>query len=307
MPFELACPECQAPLGALESDRQRCARCGVDYHREGGIWGFLRPGRRAAAEEFIDRYSLVRQREGRDAPTAEDLLALPYRDRTGRHVREWSVRAASFEALLEEVVIPREERRAARSRILDAGAGVGWLAYRLAHRGHELAALDLVRGDVALGAHAKYPTGFLSIQAELLALPFASRSVDLVIFNASLHYASSFAATLREALRVLVDGGRIVVMDTPFYRDSSSGRAMLAEREKAFRGRYGLRETREHSEGFLTGETLERLEKDLGISWAIHQPWYGLRWWAKPWVARLKRSREPAQFMLIVGKRRGES
>jgi len=307
MPFELACPECHAPLIALGSDARRCERCGVDYRADGGIWGFLRPTKIAAVEEFIDRYSTVRRAEGRNALRVEHLLALPYRDRTGRHVREWSVRAASFDALLEEVIIPREERSLARARVLDAGAGVGWLAYRLATRGHEVAAIDLVRGDAALGAHAKFPTPFLSVQAELEALPFASRSVDMVIYNASLHYASSYAATLREALRVLVDGGRIVIMDTPFYRDPSSGRRMMAERDTAFAKRYGLEETREQSEGFLTRETLDRLEQDLGVSWTIHHPWYGLRWWAKPWVARLKRSREPAQFMLVVGTRRGES
>jgi hypothetical protein len=39
----------------------------------------------------------------------------------------------------------------------------------------------------------------------------------------------------------------------------------------------------------------------------MHQPWYGLRWWAKPHIARLRGSREPAQFKLVVGQRLGES
>jgi hypothetical protein len=42
-------------------------------------------------------------------------------------------------------------------------------------------------------------------------------------------------------LRVLAPRGRVVIMDSPMYRDHSSGLAMVREREEAFERPYGFR------------------------------------------------------------------
>jgi hypothetical protein len=40
----------------------------------------------------------------------------------------------------------------------------------------------------------------------------------------------------------------------------------------------------------------------LSLRWRFIQPWYGLRWALRPWLARLRGHREPATFQLIIGE-----
>ncbi len=263
----------------------------------------LGEGRQQAFREFVTQYETVRTAEARRVQDPEHLRALPFRDRSRRRSYEWRIRARSYRALLTRVVGPLEAASHGPRKILDMGSGVGWLAYRLALRGHDVAAIDLVTNDFdGMGLHKHYDRAFTSLQAEFDRLPFQDGSVDLVINNASFHYAADYAATLREALRVLAPDGRIVIMDTPIYRDGTSGQRMVQERENAFERRYGFRGT--WTEGFLTDDRLAALAVELGLHWEIFEPWYGVRWWIKPWIARVRGGREPARFKLVVGRRR---
>lgn len=116
--------------------------------------------------------------------------------------------------------------------ILDLGAGNGWLSNRLAMRGHQVAAVDLTTNDFdGLGCFRHYETTFMPVQADFDYLPFMNCSVDLVLFDASLHYATCYEKTFHELLRVLNPGGRLVIIDTPFYEDKASGEKMVKERQ----------------------------------------------------------------------------
>ena len=83
------------------------------------------------SDRFCADYAAHRAREGRAHKGAE-LQSLPYLA-TGPLVRQWSVRARTFEALVAKVVWPLERDRPLD--VLDLGAGNGWLSYRLALRG----------------------------------------------------------------------------------------------------------------------------------------------------------------------------
>jgi SAM-dependent methyltransferase len=204
--------------------------------------------------------------------------------------------------LVQRVIRPLEASSTAPLKILDVGSGIGWLAYRLTLRGHDVAAIDLVASDVdGLGVHKHYDRTFPSLQAEFDWLPLLDGSVDLVVYNAAFHYAADYVTTLCEALRVLSPRGRLVILDTPIYRDGSSGERMVQERDQAFERRHGFRGTA--TEGFLTYDRLTALEGKLALRWELLAPWYGVRWWLKPWLARLRGGREPAQFKLVIGHR----
>ena len=58
----------------------------------------------------------------------------------------------------------------------------------------------------------------------------AGASFDLVVFNASLHYAEDLGAALGEARRVARVGARLVVLDSPFYASETHGEAMVREK-----------------------------------------------------------------------------
>jgi SAM-dependent methyltransferase len=303
--WQLVCPSCHEGLTPTHEGELTCPRCRLAFRREAGIWHFLVEARRRAFEEFVARYETVRTAEGRHIRDPRHLRALPFRDLSRKRRYEWAIRSRSFRALLERVIAPLERGLGRPLRILDLGSGLGWLAYRLTARGHDVAAVDLLLNEFdGLGAHRHYDRDFLRVQAEFDSLPFRDENVDVVVFNAAFHYAADYAGTLREALRVLAPGGRVVIMDTPLYRDPSSGEAMVREREASFEGQYGLRPNAVRSEGFLTYRRLEKLEHQLDVRWELAAPWYGVRWWLRPWIARMRGTREPARFELIVGRRR---
>jgi SAM-dependent methyltransferase len=299
MRWDFACPSCRAVLTSLNPDQQRCPRCEATYRREDGIWRLLAEGRLEQFREFIERYETVRTAEGRRIQNADALRALPFRDRSRKRDYEWRIRAKSYRTLIRCVIEPFE-KRVGRLRIADLGSGLGWLAYRLTLRGHDVAAVDLLTNDFdGLGVHRQYGCAFESIQAEFECLPFADASIDIVIYNAAFHYAKDYVVSLTEAVRVLGPGGSVVITDTPIYRDGSSGVRMVEERDRAFLRLHGFRGTR--TEAFLTYHRLDELQSKVGVRWELYEPWYGLRWWSKPWLARLRGTREPARFKLVVG------
>jgi hypothetical protein len=54
----------------------------------------------------------------------------------------------------------------------------------------------------------------------------------------------------------------------------------------------------------IRASSIFSLQRQLALRWEIFEPWYGVRWWLKPWVARLRGLREPARLKLVVGRSR---
>ncbi|MFQ5400753.1 MAG: methyltransferase domain-containing protein [Anaerolineae bacterium] len=304
--FDLACPLCKTPL-AITGGEAQCPQDGQTYRRVDGIWQLLRPDRAPLFAQFIHEYETIRTAEGRGSNDPAYYRALPFADLSGKMTADWAIRAQSFTTLLEQVIRPLENRQPAAVRplrILDLGAGNSWLSYRLAKRGHHLAAVDLtVNHFDGLGAHTMYDADFLPIQAEFDHLPFTHSQVNLVIFNASLHYSADYAATLREAWRVAGPGGVVAVVDTPLYHDPASGAQMVREREAQFQERYGFPSNALPNENYLTYRRLDALAAELGLRRQLLWPVPRWRWAVRRLRTRLRGRREPAQFPLIVLRR----
>ncbi len=189
-------------------------------------------------------------------------------------------------------------------KILDLGAGNGWLSNRLAAQGDRVFAVDLlVNEQDGLGAWKHYEHAFTPLQAEFNRLPIMDGFADAVIFNASFHYAENYTETLREAFRVLSMQGLVVITDSPVYRRGASGEKMVEERGAQFQAKYGLTSDALQSENYLTYTRLQDLAHELNITWIRITPFYGFRWMLRPLVARILRRREPAKFHLIVGRK----
>ncbi len=302
--FQFACPICRTPLASLTADRLRCSTDGSIYDRRDGIWRFLPPDRQAHYEQFMREYQIVRQAEKRGSPDDAYYRALPFADLTDQFSADWQIRARSFRAFLRDVLQPLERAQQPPLHVVDLGAGNGWLSYRLAQRGHCVAAVDLIDNPFdGLGAHVHYDAAFTPVQAEFDRLPFIDCHVDLVIYNASLHYSTRYETTLGDALRVLQPAGQIVILDSPVYRSASSGAEMVREREAAFIQMVGFASNALPSENYLTDQRLSDLGETLHLRWQFIQPFYNWRWSLRPLKARLLRRREPARFIVIAGQR----
>jgi ubiquinone/menaquinone biosynthesis C-methylase UbiE len=193
---------------------------------------------------------------------------------------------------------------------LDLGAGNCWMSFRLALEGQHPVAVDLLTNDRdGLAAAAHYDRylaePFPRFQAEMTRLPFAAEQFNIVVFNASFHYAEDYEATLSEALRCLKIGGRVILCDTPWYSCEESGQRMIAERQASYLRSYGTASASIASLEYLTDERLSQLEKRFSIRWEVHQPSYGLSWKMRPLMAKIRGRREPSRFRLYVAKRNG--
>jgi SAM-dependent methyltransferase/uncharacterized protein YbaR (Trm112 family) len=303
-PFLFACPICRSPLLDENPAQLRCPTDGSVYCKVDGIWYCLPDQLRSSFQQFIPEYEHIRLAEGRGADTPTYYRALPFQDLTGRFQADWQIRSRSYQTLIAEIVLPLEKRLHRPLQILDLGAGNCWLSYRLAQRAHNVAAVDLSTNPLdGLGAWIHYDAAFTPIQADFDHLPFQDNQLDLVIYNASLHYSRHYENTLSASWRLLQPCGVLVILDSPLYHSAGSGVQMVREREAQFLQTYGFPSNGLDSENFLTYERLAVLSQHLGVDWRLIRPFYNLGWELRPWKARLRGQREPARFALIIASK----
>lgn len=129
--------------------------------------------------------------------------------------------AEAWEAMREgffpdELAVSALERASLRPGALavDVGAGSGFLTRRLLARGLRVIAVD--RSEAMIEQLQKLPQGegvLEAIKAEATNLPLPSRIADYVFANMCLHHVEEPEAGIREMVRVLSPGGRLVITD----------------------------------------------------------------------------------------------
>ena len=256
-----------------------------------------------ARQRFLKEYRHIRRAEGRGSDSADYYQALPFRDLSGRSPAMWRMRAQTYSWFERKVLLPLERRKAGPLDVLDLGAGNCWLSNRLCLRGHRPVAVDIFPDNRdGLGAARHYEHRFPTIEADFDYLPLPSRSFDLVVFNASLHYSTDYVRTLSEARLCLRPSGLVVVLDSPIYRQSEHGIRMVKEKHTRFLQEYGFRSDALPSLEFLDFGTIRFLRQALAIRWQIFKPWYGWRWHLRPLQAWLRKRRPPSRFWILVGR-----
>jgi len=307
----LQCPRCAGWIGHLpdthtEDTSLICPDCYLKLTCEHGIWRSLLPERSAHFFDFIqeDQRNLAEGSEN-----AEYYLALPYRDLSGRDSQRWALRSRTFQYIKRHILPDIEPKHDGQLRILDLGAGVGWLSYRLALEGHAPIAADLLTNDHdGLGAALHYKknltTLFPRFQAEFNTLPFVDDSFDLVIYNASFHCSENYERSLAEALRCTRADGIVLIAETPWYSAEMNSPKMLTARREACAECNSLSLDTFNSLEYLTDQRLQHMEASFGIHWQIHTPNYGVHRLMRQVLSRLHGNQEQSQLRIYSAKAR---
>lgn len=297
-----ACPDCRIATQALETDPFLlwCGQCGQRFERTAGIYRFLSRARADVAEGFVRQYRSIRTRDGFREAAPDYYRMLPFVRKSDPRASEWRVRRESY-AHLQRSALPGVEQ--GPLRVLDLGAGSGWLSHRLASFGHSVVALDRLDDDVdGLGVCKHYAVPFAVVQADFDALPFQAGEFDVVILNGSLHYSADPAVTLSEAARTLAANGTLVVMDSPMFERRSDGDAMVESQLRAFVTDYGIVDAVQPGVGYLTFRELHQAAIGLGLRDRFVRSRGPLPWRFRRWLSRWKIHRSPATFGVWVAQ-----
>jgi SAM-dependent methyltransferase len=243
---------------------------------------------RGPVRRFVEDYRRVRRDEGYASDDPAFAARLPFIDTTGRNRAAWRVRARHYlvvRALF--ALLPRFER------VLDLGAGNGWLARRLA-RSRRVTALDVDAGPTGLGALGDRRVD--RVCAELESLPFAAGRFDAAIAAASLHYAVDLPRALGELGRVLRPGGVLVVVDSPVYADAAA-RDRARQRTRAYFEAAGAAHLADRYRGLV------RRELDDGGAFRFTALTPGIGSFGAA-LSRLRGRAEGARMPVLLGRRR---
>jgi ubiquinone/menaquinone biosynthesis C-methylase UbiE len=105
--------------------------------------------------------------------------------------------------------------------IADLGAGEGASSLLLAQRAKKVIAVDSSARMIEVGREQAQRHGVKNIDyrlGDMEEIPIGDGEVDLVFFSQSLHHALHPELALAEAARILVPGGRIVILDLVRHR-----------------------------------------------------------------------------------------
>jgi len=105
--------------------------------------------------------------------------------------------------------------------VADLGAGEGSFALLLAERATKVIAVDTSAKMLEVGRDQALRHGVKNVEfrhGDMEEIPIADAEVDLVFFSQSLHHALHPERALQQANRILVPGGRIVILDQARHR-----------------------------------------------------------------------------------------
>jgi ubiquinone/menaquinone biosynthesis C-methylase UbiE len=197
----------------------------------------------------------LRTRSARPYATAEDdaangprggwLRSHLLRRAWGSRVRSWDHHVQSspaFDAVLDAVVARAEPQ--VTDRVVDLGAGTGYVSLALAPKVDRVVAADLAKPMVdalAEKAASRSLGNVHPIVVDLSHLELPESSVDLVVSNYALHHLTDDdkVALVARASRWLRPGGRLVVADMMFGRGTSQRDRAIIRRKLVSLARLG--------------------------------------------------------------------
>lgn len=194
----------------------------------------------------------------------EDARA--YFDRVAAEFSEQPLPGRTWEGLARGLL-----QLAPRGRYVDLGVGDGLLTMMLAEVASEVVAVDLspqMLAQLRTRAAQKGIANIVALESDIARLALPDQSFDVAVLSQALHHCEDPLSALKEAQRVLVRGGRLLVLDLVAHGES------------------WVKEQLQHRHlGFGEGE-LEHMLLEAGFE--------------RPCVRRAARDPQPPHFMTLV-------
>jgi demethylmenaquinone methyltransferase/2-methoxy-6-polyprenyl-1,4-benzoquinol methylase len=99
------------------------------------------------------------------------------------------------------------------TRALDLATGTGDIAYAVSERSHSVFGLDITTRMIELAQQKRRSRSPAFLVGDMMALPFAAASFDLVTTGYGLRNVPDLEAAIDEILRVLKPGGQALSLD----------------------------------------------------------------------------------------------
>lgn len=223
--MHILCPVCRENLPA---DTLTCANGHTFSRTSDGIPNLLPPELSARLEAIAHHRDRVRV----DLPTIADYDGLPYNlAHTGF---EWRGRAQSADIVLRYIAKYQPKT------ILEIGGWNGWLTHRMAKSASVLA-VDFFADDVdGLGAMRHYQTRWERLQMDITDLTILADKFDMMVINNGIHLLPDPISTIRQAISLVADGGMLIALELPIYRNPEKRIAQIQRIEANFTAQGGV-------------------------------------------------------------------
>jgi ubiquinone/menaquinone biosynthesis C-methylase UbiE len=172
------------------------------------------PERLKPDSEFEKKYIGLRLLEQR-IYSDEELLMLPSIRKDHIHYQEWQIRKRSCNRLVHYL-----ERKQTPLRILEVGCGNGWLSRRLsAVPGSKVIGSDVNFTELQQAARVfSHVPNLLFIYGDVQSEILEKMEFDCIVFASCVQYFPSIKDLVRDCLGLLITGGEIHILDSPFYK-----------------------------------------------------------------------------------------
>lgn len=275
VPSPLACPRCGADL---ENDRTqlRCVDDGTAYPLVDGTPVLIPKEDRDRAARIADQFARWWDADGPLYP----------RQRARVH------------AAVLDVAGPGEGRWAC-----DVGSGDSELPTRLARRGWDTFALDLVPTGPA-----DRDDGVRRVAARMEAPPFGAGTLDLVVMSGSLQYADDPAAVLAAWADRLAPDGRLLLALTPLHRADRGRRRDQVEARRRIRAAGDNGDTADLAAAYrhLTRSELQEALASAGLDAEVRAEPFSLDFVLWRRIKGVAVGGDIARFPLVVARKEGE-
>lgn len=202
------------------------ADAGLAVRRKEGSWVFLGLGPAIRTAPVMDAIDVWANEESGDHWTIADIarLAAVRADRAAAaeayfemHAAEWdAIRSLHVAESAVEAAIVETLSAEAVGALVDLGTGTGRMLELLGPHAASVTGIDRSPEMLRLARAKLAEAGMERVelrQGDIYALPLADVVADTVVLHQVLHYAQQPAAAINEARRLLVPGGRLLIVD----------------------------------------------------------------------------------------------